>query len=348
MSKEVRQRLNRQLDDAERAGSCLVPTAEKDHKALLDRGLELIQPLRGMFARRATWHCLTPPQRTLYLMRGIARRHPTWNFCGTSAAVGYGLPVTWRLLTNVEVATRTSGKSVPGIRMRRLSEDRAIVHDGLRLTTLLRTVFDCLVELDLPDALAVADAALRMSGMSASTLVERLRTTYSGHRGLRRALEVASMADGRAESGGESIARAMMHQLGFAPPQLQVWIEDPIEPGKWFRVDFAWLTEDGRLIIAEMDGRGKSTLPEFTNGRETARVLQDERLRESHLTLYRPAIIRFGYDDLLDPEEFKRKLSSYGVPRAGDQVFDLEKPLSIFRAIMLFGWVTSCPVLEVA
>lgn len=338
MSDKVHRRIDHQLDKAERSDSCLVPVAEKDRKALLDRGLELIQPLRGMFARRSTWRRLTPPQRVMQLMRGIASRHPTWNFCGTSAAVAYGLPVTWRYLTHVEVATRSSGRSVPGIRMRRLGERRAIVRDGLRLTTFWRTVFDCLVTLDFPDALAIADAALRRTGTTARELVERLRTTYRGHRGLRRALEVAALADGRAESGGESIARAAMHELGFAAPRIQVWIEDPLEPGKWFRVDFAWLTRDGQLIIGEMDGRGKSMLPELTEGRETARVLQDERLRESHLTVFRPAIIRFGYDNLLDREAFEHKLDSYGVPRNDSELQELPELMSLQDAILLLGW----------
>lgn len=314
MSEEVRQRLNRQLDEAELAGSCLVPSAEKDRKALLDRGLEFIQPIFGLFARRAVWRSLTPPQRTLSLMRGIAQSHPSWNFCGTSAAVAHGLPVTWSLLTHVEVATHSSGRSVPGIRMRRLSERHATVQNGLRLTTLWRTVFDCLVELNLPDALAIADAALRRTGMSAGWLVEHLRRTYRGHRGLHRALETASLADGRSESGGESIARATMHELGFATPQIQVWFEDPLEP---------------------------AMLPEFTSGRDTARVLQDERLRESHLTAFRPAIIRFNYDDVLDREKFERRLESYGVPRRADQLQSLPEFVSISCAIALFGWELS-------
>ena len=341
MSTEVRQRINRQLDEAELAGSCLVPSAEKDRKALLDRGLELIQPIFGLFTRRAVWRSLTPPQRTLSLMRGIAQSHPSWNFCGTSAAVAHGLPVTWSLLTHVEVATHSSGRSVPGIRMRRLSERHATMQNGLRLTTLWRTVFDCLVELNLPDALAIADAALRRTGMTASWLVDHLRRSYRGHRGLRRALEIAALADGRSESGGESIARATMHELGFATPQIQVWFEDPLEPGKWFRVDFAWLTNDGQLILAEMDGRAKSMLPEFTSGRDTARVLQDERLRESHLTALRPAIIRFNYDDVLDREKFERRLESYGVPRCEDQLQQLPECVSISCAIALFGWELS-------
>ena len=125
----------------------------------------------------------------------------------------------------------------------------------------------------------------------------------------------AALADGRAESGGESIARHTLHELGFVAPELQVWIEDPIEPGTWFRVDFLWLTEAGRLIIGELDGRQKTGRPELMRGRDALRVMQDERFRESHLTALRPVIIRFPYEVARDPGQLGPLLERYGVPR---------------------------------
>ena len=149
-------------------------------------------------------------------------------------------------------------------------------------------MFDCLAGFETPDALAIADAALRAGGMSPRGLVEFLRAEFRGHRGVRRAARVATLADARAESGGESIARATMCALGFALPELQVWIEDPVEPGMWFRVDFLWLCADGSIIIGELDGRQKTTRPELMGGRDALRVMQDERLREAHLTALHP------------------------------------------------------------
>lgn len=37
-------------------------------------------------------------------------------------------------------------------------------------------------------------------------------------------------ADGRSENGGESVVRAIILELGFAEPDLQVEIEDPSTP----------------------------------------------------------------------------------------------------------------------
>lgn len=350
MGGAARERVNRMLDDAERAGSCFAPTCEKDRKALCRMGEEVLEPLDGLFARRATWAALTPPEKALHVMRGLAQLHPRWTFCGTSAALAYGLPVTWRHLRLTEVSCEGSRRARQGVRMRRIGEKDVEVVNGLRLTPFWRTVFDCLADptIALPDALAVVDAALRMSGSTSEQVVAHFKGAYRGRRGVRRAVEVAELADGRAESGGESIARGLMHELGFAAPQLQMWIEDPVEHGRWFRVDFAWLTADGRLVIGEMDGRAKSTAPEMTHGRSTERVLQDERLRESHLTVYQPSIVRFSYDDLRDPGRFERLLTRFGVPRATEGACELPQVVSASAAIWLFGFVRASITLEVA
>ena len=178
-----------------------------------------------------------------------------------------------------------------------------------------------------------------MSQASALQVVDYLRSGHRGRRGVRGAMRVAALADARAESGGESIARWTMLEAGFEPPELQVWIEDPVEPGTWFRVDFLWLLPDGSVIIGEMDGRQKTERPELMGGRSAVRVLQDERLRESHLSALRPAVVRFGYDVARDPVLLGSLLDSFGVPRqSGDPA--APAPFTTRRAelMQLGGW----------
>lgn len=313
----MEERISRELDAAERDESCLATDDVALRRALRRRESDVIEPLSGVFARRATWDGLDPTRRTLWLMRAVARGHPTWRFCDASAAVAYGLPVSWALLTHVFVdAPRASADRVgSGVAWRHLSDGETGAVLGLSVTSLWRTVFDCLATFPAADALAVVDRAARLSGASARQVVDYLRTVHRGHRGVRRAVEAAALADGRAESGGESIARHTMHELGFEVPELQVWIEDPVCPGTWFRVDFLWLLPDGTIVIGELDGRQKSERPELMGGRGAVRVLQDERMRESHLTALRPAIMRFGYDEARDPERLGALLERYGVPR---------------------------------
>lgn len=317
MSKHVEEAINEQLNRAEKNERCCTPESAARRRAMRGRSNTIIEPIAGLFVRREVWGKLNPSERTLWLMRGLARRHDDWTFCGASAAVAYGLPVTWGMLTHVfaSVPQGTRGRSSPGIARRHLKDDEAFKLGDLRITSLWRTVFDCLAAFPAADALAIVDRAARLSGASARQVVDYLRTAHRGSRHVRRAVEVAALADGRVESGGESIARHVMHELGFAPPELQVWIEDPVEPGKWFRVDFLWLLPDGSVIIGELDGHQKSERPELMGGCSAVRVLQDERLRESHLTALRPAIVRFDYETARDPARLEALLECYGVPR---------------------------------
>lgn len=224
MSKSIDDSVAAMLDEAERARRCCTPSERGLREAMRHRRDQVVEPVRGLFFRRDSWERLKPPERTLHLMRALAPNHPNWRFCGASAAVAYGLPVTWDLLSDVHVAAPSgaSRRSCPGIVRRHLEDDAVQEHDGLPLTPFWRTVFDCLASFELPDALAIADAALRMSGVSARGLATHLGERYRGHRGVRGALRAAALADARAESGGESIARANMHLLGFAMPELQV------------------------------------------------------------------------------------------------------------------------------
>ena len=320
MSRAVDRNVATALDEAERRGACCAPDDRLLREAMRGRGGLVVEPNRGLFFRADAWERLEPPERTLHLMRALAQTHPAWRFCGASAAVAYGLPVTWDLLSSVFVATPSgaSYRSCPGVVRRHLGDDSVQLHEGLPLVPFWHAVFECLATFEPPDALAIADAALRLGGMSPHGLVELLLREFRGRRGVRRAVGAAVLADARAESGGESIARAEMRDLGFALPELQVWIEDPVEPGKWFRVDFLWLTEDGRLVIGELDGRQKTERPELMGGRGALRVMQDERLRESHLTALHPAIVRFPYEVARDPMRLGPLLERYGVPRGAD------------------------------
>lgn len=330
------ERIGTLLDEAEQSGACCAPDDRATRAAMRRRSDKVVEPIRGLFFRADAWECLKPPERMKHLMRALARAHPTWKFQGPSAAVAYGLPVTWSLLDNVSIAASPGPVhyATSGIYRHHISDEAVQMHDGLPLVPFWRTVFDCLATFELPDALAVADSALRMGGVSARGLTSILNDSFSGRRGVKSARQAAVLADARAESGGESIARATMFQLGLARPELQVWIEDPVEPGTWFRVDFLWLTETEKLIIGELDGRQKTSRPELMSGRDALRVMQDERFRESHLTALRPAIVRFPYEVARDPERLGPLLERYDVPRDPDS-WPTEAPRTIVTSSRL-------------
>lgn len=109
---------------------------------------------------------------------------------------------------------------------------------GIRCATLDRTVFDLVRTLGVEAALAVADAALRQVAMVEKAygevaaegwrqrMLERCARSR-GVRGIRQAETVIRLADGRAESSGESVSRLQLRRLGFRRLRLQAAVAGP-------------------------------------------------------------------------------------------------------------------------
>lgn len=315
-------RLASMLDDAERHDMLCLPRGASDRNALKRRAHKglLLEPRTGMFVRPAYWNTLKPPAKALHIMRAVSVKHPNWTFCGPSAAAAYGLPVTWRYLDVIHVAgtNRSSRRQSGDIVFHVVTGDAPVMTAGIPATSFWRTVFDCLLVMEPADALAVADAALRLSDSTRERLLEHLRHWRKGHVHLSKALGVAGLSDPLSESGGESIARMTMLELGFEHPLLQLTIPDPLNPSRSFRTDYGWLRRDGKLVLGEHDGREKSENRVMTQGKSKEEVQHEERLRESRLTLYGFPIVRFGPKTVRSPYAFARLLDSFGVPRRND------------------------------
>ena len=89
--------------------------------------------------------------------------HPDWVFCHESAALAYGLPVSYGDMETVHVATsrrnrnRTSGST----RWHVIEVESPVRREGIWVTPLERTLFDCMRTEPFGRALAVVDQALR-------------------------------------------------------------------------------------------------------------------------------------------------------------------------------------------
>ena len=326
MSRKVEGELSALLDAAERAGSCLVPDSERVRVALRRRmgSGGIVSPERGMYARVSWWGALRPDARALAVMRGLQALHPGWVFCGVSAALAHGADVSWDLLGKAHVVAPRGSWTVRSANIiwhevgcGDGAEERPVERAGVRVTPLWRTVLDCLRWAGFRDGIVVADFAARSCPGGKEELAERIRSLAGRCRGVGRALEVLALADGRAESGGESIARAVMIEQGFMLPELQAWVPDPLRAGRWFRVDFLWVRADGRVIVGECDGRRKLLDPAMTGGRSPRQVLLDQRSREGLITAYDVSVVRFTYEEAAGVRELVRKLELFGVPRLG-------------------------------
>lgn len=329
MSHIVEERLCGLLLDAAQLGTCYVPSgddAERTRRALSRRVASgaVLSPARGLFVDAETWASLRPAQRALWIARGLQALHPDWVFCGPTAALAYGIDVSETLLADIHVAVppgRCGSNGGPLVRHPVLgadgTEDVFEEAGGLRLTSPLQTVFDCLRWTDFPRGLGVIDSALRAGVVHEGDLAGYAEGLASRRLGVDRVFSALAWADPRSENGGESIARGRMLLLGYVRPELQVEVPRVIERGEPYRADFCWVRADGLVILGELDGRGKYVEEELTGGRSIDEILSDENIRGSRFSLYDVSLMRFRFGSTEHPREFAAILDEYGVPRRG-------------------------------
>lgn len=313
-------------DEAELLERCILPGSDSERRwlnRLAKRGI-VVSPLRGMYARPSYWSALDPVERHLQCARALAAKHPTWIFSHFTAAAALGFSVPYEELNKIHRAVADpSPTSSPAIACHRNRDGACETAGGLRVTPFDRTVRDCLCSLDFAEGLALADSCCRVRDMTSTQLCELLdRCATKRTHGIVTARKSARCADGRSESGGESIARAKIIELGFMVPNLQVEIPDPMGSDRAYRVDFMWEIPGGRRIIGELDGGRKYTDPNLTGGRDAVSVLRSERLRESHLSALNIPIMRFSYEMVLDEEHFRHLLEVFEVPEVRRRAHD--------------------------
>ena len=121
-------------------------------------------------------------------------------------------------------------------------------------------------------------------------------------------LRVIDFSTDLSESFAESFTRAVIHELGFAAPVLQLSVRD--EQGE-MRPDFAW---PDLMVAAEYDGRPKYSDPKL-NGGDPVQALWRERRREARLRRRGWTVIRFEWPDVVARERLASLLAGAGVPR---------------------------------
>ena len=227
------QLIDQLLTQAEQEGRCLIPPSTAIRKALLRRtGGTVVSPMPGLFARKTRWDELNRAQRHCEILRALAIIHPDWTFCSAGA----------------------------------------ILRAGISVTPPIQTVTDCLLQTGFADGMPIADSAISKLGLVREQLMEAVeqRATARNGRTIRTALTTLRYADARAESGGESVARAIMIETGFAPDWLQYELTDPFDSAKPIRTDFAWERQARELTLGELDGFVKYTDQAMLAGRTTA------------------------------------------------------------------------------
>lgn len=225
-------------------------------------------------------------------------------FSHTTATVLHGLPLHDLDLSEVHVTHldgEGSGRHEAGVwhHMGAVRPADLLRIGSLPALGLPRTAFDVARIASPQAAIVVADAALRR-GTTAADLREQLEVglDWPGARGASRVLP---LADGRAESPGESLSRLVFHSVGLAPDVLQLHV---VTDSGEFRTDFAWTQW---RIVGEFDGRvkyGRLVRP----GESPSDVAWRERQRELAIERAGWIVVRYTWAELRDPQLVRHRL----------------------------------------
>lgn len=248
-------------------------------------------------------------------------------FWGPSAAVLHGLPLYRLVPTSVHAAIRAArhGRTVAGVMWHGVPLDSAdiVERDGIRCTSLERTVLDLACVSSPPVALSAADAALRSVAVSGhvqdadavGAWKDRMlaRAAHPRRPGIRSARRIIDLADGRAQLPGESVSRLHLLDLGFAEPELQLHVVGSAGQDYW--LDFGFRRS---RCFGEFDGRDKY-LDDGMRGRRTAEevVLAEKRREDDIRGVTGWRTVRWGSADIRSASVLGARLASFGIRPPG-------------------------------
>lgn len=220
----------------------------------------------------------------------------------TSAALVWGLSV-WRCrpLVHVAHAGRRGDRGPNDDVVRhnqRIPDTQVRIVNGLKVTSLERTILDCARLLPFELAVVIADSGFA-HGADQTTL-RRLVAEAKGTRGIRRAREVLQAADGRSESPAETRLRLLLEEWNLPEPELQRWITTA---GGRERVDFAWVS---RRLVIEVHGYAKY----FDYGPTNAKVAAQQD-REARLISAGWRVLNIYWPELDDPVALRAKVRAF-------------------------------------
>jgi hypothetical protein len=173
---------------------------------------------------------------------------------------------------------------------------------------------DTVPRLSFAEGLVLADAVLaRRPGLKVTRTLDDLRrlcAAMDNRAAQARLNQVLDLASGASESVGESLSRALMWELGFEMPRLQVWITK--DGRRIARVDYHWAQI---RLVGEFDGLQKYLRSQTLSGKSASQAVVEEKLREDEIRSTGERVVRWVWADLLEPARFAAILHRAGVPR---------------------------------
>jgi hypothetical protein len=304
---------------------------------------ELVRVRAGAYYNKPAWLSLKAWERYSVTVAAVAATDPSATFCYLTALRIWHLPSP-RVPDHVHLLTPSphkAGKHPPtttaaqdprtgfsgleaarGYGVSRHHWQASVVrHRGFGVTSLVQTVLDCIVRMELPEATAVADHVLGGRRAEGERLtrneIEEASGFFASAAKRRRVLEVLAFADEAAESAGESRSRALIHVLGFPAPVLQQAFYD--SQGFIGRTDFFW-PEFG--VIGEFDGDAKYLDDDLLGDRTARETVLAEKKREDRLRALGYTVVRWDWKSVKKPDLLGQKLAAAGLPRRNPRRVD--------------------------
>ena len=207
-----------------------------------------------------------------------------------TAAVIHGLDRLGQCPPDVAVTRPPGGsqKSRSGVHLHvsALPSEHVTVREGIRLTSVARTVVDLARTSSFRSGVVVADSALRSKQASKAELLSVVKECVRWP-GIGQARLVVEFSDGRSESALESISRVAFRDQGLPAPELQAWVGGAAE-GVIGRADFLWRQY---RTIGEADG----ALKYKDTARAISQLRRDELLRAAGFQ-----VVHFTWHQILD------------------------------------------------
>lgn len=207
---------------------------------------------RGVYAERSLWDVLGADDRYRLRVRAalLCASKPAVA-SGPSSAALLGIPLSphWMELVHVTRPGVTGSRTEGGVKhhLAAYPESDVVEVDGLSVLGLARTAVDIGRELGFTDGVIAADAALRLGATE-----EQLETVLHLMRSwpfVTRARQAAAVADGGAQSIGETLLRLLVLELGIGRPETQFVA---VDRGRRAEVDLRV-----RRHLFEFDGKVK-------------------------------------------------------------------------------------------
>lgn len=296
---------------------------------MLVQARALVRVRRGWYVDGDVWRDLWNEGRHLLevIATHLSSDPPGPVFMLTSAGVLRGLPLYRLAPKHVHVALggASHSKTRHGVAHHdvQLAPGEVDEVDGIRCTSLDRTVLDLACTMTEEAGVSCADAALRGLAVVGHLQNEERadewrrelgeRAARVSVRGIRRARRVIEFADGRAQLPGESVSRLQLHRLGFTNVALQTRVVGPSGEDYW--LDFAF---PRARRFGEFDGKGKYLHPELRGGRTAEEAVLDEKYREDAVRgVTGWGFARWGSEHIETAEQLGQRLRAFSIRPPG-------------------------------